>query len=257
MIEPAALKALLMNHQVIPAKFAGHRMLLDAGGILIWPQQNILIFSDLHLEKGSFLTQFANPLPRFDSQDTIKRMALMIQRYDCEHIVCLGDSLHDGNALARMQPEDLASLNALVKSVAKWTWVLGNHDPDIPPEILGDRAPHLHINNVLLVHEPEDIAAINISVDEPEEHDEKNDLNLGRTKLDGQIIGHYHPKSSYKLANRKVTGKSFVCTDNMLLMPAFGKYTGGLDIKDDAFLPLFTRKNALVYLTYHHKIYLL
>ncbi|MFT5996774.1 MAG: hypothetical protein ACI9RV_002384, partial [Glaciecola sp.] len=62
MIAPELLKTLLIDHQVIPVKFAGHRMLLDAGGVLLWPQQDLLIFSDLHLEKGSFLSQFANPL---------------------------------------------------------------------------------------------------------------------------------------------------------------------------------------------------
>lgn len=251
MIDPAQLKTLLMSHQVIPAKFAGHRLLLDAGGVLVWPQQNILIFSDLHLEKGSFLSQFANPLPRFDSKDTLRRMKMMMERYQCEHVVCLGDSLHDGNALARMQPDDLATLNVLVKSVARWTWILGNHDPEIPLEIFGSRAPFLAVNNVLLVHEPEDLDDINrhfaLQSNLPEHH----------VAVDSQIIGHYHPKSSYKLANRKVTGKSFVCADNMLLMPAFGKYTGGLDINDSAFEPLFTRKDVLVYLSYHQKIYLL
>jgi DNA ligase-associated metallophosphoesterase len=251
MITPQDLKALLMNHRVIPVKFAGHRMLLDAGGVLLWPQQKVLIFSDLHLEKGSFLTQFANPLPRFDSKDTLKRMQLMISRYDCDHIVCLGDSLHDKNALARMQDDDLDQLNTLVASVPKWTWVLGNHDPDIPPEILGERAPFLHISNVLLVHEPEDITHINASLSSAILFAD------GYTQIDAQIIGHYHPKATYKLANHKVTGKTFVCAETVLLMPAFGKYTGGLDIDDEAFKPIFNRNKVLVYLSYHQKIYLL
>jgi metallophosphoesterase superfamily enzyme len=40
-------------------------------------------------------------------------------------------------------------------------------------------------------------------------------------------------------------------------MPAFGKYTGGLDIKDTAFTDLFDLKKADVHLTYNGKIYLL
>jgi metallophosphoesterase superfamily enzyme len=191
-------------------------------------------------------------LPRFDSKETLKRMHLMMQRYDCGHIVCLGDSLHDGNALSRMQIDDLERLNTLVDSVAKWTWILGNHDPDIPPEILGKRAPLLQIQNVLLVHEPEVLAIVNENA-----INENCALDSQHVPVEAQIIGHYHPKSSYKLANRKVTGKSFVCGDNILLMPAFGKYTGGLDINDKAFEHMFTRKSALVYLTYHQKIYLL
>ncbi len=235
MIAVEALKVLLSRHQVIPVSLAGNRLLLDANGVVVWPQQDMLIFSDLHLEKGSFLSQFANPLPRFDSKETLSRMAAIIKRYDCQHIVCLGDSLHDGNAISRMHQEDLACLNSLVLSVNKWTWVLGNHDPDIPEAILGERASYIAAANLLLVHEPEDIT----------EH----------AQSEAQVIGHYHPKSSHKLANRKVTGKSFVCAQDIMLMPAFGKYTGGLNINDDAFASLFTRKSADVYLMYNHKIY--
>jgi hypothetical protein len=263
MISPQALQALLLNHQVIPLKFAGNRMLLDGHGVLVWPAQNLLIFSDLHLEKGSFLTQFANPLPRFDSKDTLKRMRLLIERYDCKHIVCLGDSLHDGNALSRMQQDDLKALNAMVKQVARWTWVLGNHDPEIPLEILGERCAHLQLQNVLMVHEPEDLESFLYDRNKAHSNLNENLLEKSSHKQEctqdpsAQIIGHFHPKSSYKISNRKVTGKTFIQTPTLLLMPAFGKYTGGLDINDKAFTPLFARKEALVYLTYHQKIYLL
>jgi metallophosphoesterase superfamily enzyme len=253
MITPQALQILLGNHQVIPIKFAGHSMLLDAGGVLVWPQQDLLVFSDLHLEKGSFLSQFANPLPRFDSKDTIKRMSLLMQRYDCQHVVCLGDSLHDANALKRMLQDDLTRLNTLVKSVSKWTWVLGNHDPNIPLEVLGERAPYLLLQNVLLVHEPENLEVEII----PGEALLPQKQALAWQAANAQIIGHYHPKSSHKLANRKVTGKSFVCDESIVLMPAFGKYTGGLDIDDEAFADVFSRKRAQVYLSYLQKIYLL
>lgn len=242
MISAELLQTLLVNHQVIPVKFAGHRMLFDAAGVVIWPQQDLLIFSDLHFEKGSFLSQFANPLPRFDSKDTLKRMQALIERYTCTHIVCLGDSLHDDNALSRMQHEDLTQLNALVTSVPKWTWVLGNHDPDIPPEIKGERATSIQCQNVLLVHEPEDL----------------DEYSASRGALvNAQIVGHYHPKSTYRLANRRVTGKTFVCAPHILLMPAFGKYTGGLDIKDSAFEGIFDIKESSIYMSYHQKIYLL
>lgn len=240
MIAPEALKQRLMNHQVIPIKFAQQRMLLDASGVLIWPSQDVMIFSDLHLEKGSFLSQFASPLPRFDSRDTLIRMAQMIAVYDCQKVVCLGDSLHDGNALSRMQPEDLCALNQMVASAKEWTWILGNHDPEIPPAIKGTRAPYLEIAGVLLVHEPEDL----------------KDFKHAHA----QIIGHYHPKSSHKISNRKVTGKCFICANTILLMPAYGKYTGGLDIQHEAFMPMLANEENSafdIYLIYHHKIYML
>lgn len=124
MIAVEALQQRLKENQVIPIRFAGHRLLLDASGVLIWPAQDLIIFSDLHLEKGSFLSQFANPLPRFDSKDTLKRIANMLSIYCCGNVVCLGDSLHDGNALSRMQQDDLETLNIMVQSVERWTWIL-------------------------------------------------------------------------------------------------------------------------------------
>lgn len=47
-----------------------------------------------------------------------------------------------------------------------------------------------------------------------------------------------------------------MCAKDILLMPAFGKYTGGLDIEDEAFDSLFVRKTADVYLLYNQKIYM-
>lgn len=254
MIGAPALQELLKSHQVIAVNFAGHRVLLDAAGVLVWPQHSVLIFSDLHLEKGSFLSQFAHPLPRFDTQDTLRRMRLSMLRYQCEHIVCLGDSLHDGNAAKRMQTDDLDALNTLVNSVDNWTWVLGNHDPDIPDEIIGKRLPSLQLHNVLLVHEPQALTRSDLPM-------RNNDISATDETVSqapsAQIVGHYHPKSSVNLTNRRVSGKSFICSPTTLLMPAFGKYTGGLDVTDSAFDEVFARKDANVYFTYQQKIYML
>lgn len=240
MIEINALQQRLAANQVIPISYAGSKLLLDASGAIIWPAHKAIIFSDLHLEKGSFLSQFANPLPRFDSSDTIKRMQACNDIYQCEHIICLGDSLHDGNAVKRMQKTDLATLNKLVESVARFTWILGNHDPQIPDEIKGERLPFLVLSQLLLAHEPEELT-----------------LFTHAKKIRGQVIGHYHPKSTHKLANKRVTGKCFVACESMLVMPAFGKYTGGLDTKDDAFKGILGEQDTSTYLLFNQKIFFL
>jgi uncharacterized protein len=44
-------------------EFAGQKLILHAAGVIYWVQENILIFSDLHLEKGSyFVREFPTPL---------------------------------------------------------------------------------------------------------------------------------------------------------------------------------------------------
>lgn len=240
MIDLASLHHRLHTNKVIPLNFCNNKVLLDASGALIWPSHDLIIFSDLHFEKGSFLCQFAHPLPRHDTRKTLENMQTIQAEYKCKWIVCLGDSLHDHSAHLRMQQEDVQALNDFVDSAERFTWVLGNHDPDIPDILKGERQDSLTLNNVLLSHEPEII-----------------DSDGNNTAIDGQIVGHFHPKSSHTLMRRKVTGKSYLCTDTMMFMPAFGAYTGGLDANDEAFKAFFKQQELKTFLCYQKRIYLL
>jgi len=237
MIDATQLKALVLSNTAIPYKFANTRVLLDGRGILLWPQHDLLVFSDLHFEKGSFLTQFANPLPRFDTRETIKRMQLLISEYKPSRVICLGDSFHDGNADKRIAAQEVDAINDMIAMVETWTWILGNHDPDIPSIVEGERAHHLALERLLFVHEPENLE------DYPD--------------CDAQVVGHFHPKTRYRLANQKITGKSFVIGDTLLLMPAFGKYTGGLSSDDEAITSLFGKASPQIMLTYNKKLFML
>jgi hypothetical protein len=226
-----------MNNNVIPIRFCDKRMIVDGRGILYWPQHDLLVFSDLHFEKGSFLTQFAHPLPRFDTRETISRMQSAITDYAPKQVLCLGDSFHDGNAEKRMQYEDIIALNQLVEAVEIWTWILGNHDPEIPASLGGTRAPWIALDALLFVHEPESLSQ--------------------HIECIGQIVGHFHPKTSCKVNNKTITGKSFIMGDDVLLMPAFGKYTGGLSSDHKAIKSLFVKNNPQILLTYHKKLFML
>lgn len=238
MIKPEVLHKMVMSNAVIPIRFNQHRMLIDGRGVLYWPRHDMLVFSDLHFEKGSFLTQFAHPLPRFDTTDTIKRMANIIEEYEPKQLICLGDSFHDMNAGKRMQADDIGAINELVSGVDKWVWVLGNHDPEVPQALHGMRAPYFKLNNILFVHEPETLGVEKF------------------TDCEAQVIGHFHPKSTHKLKERKVTGKSFLLGNNLMIMPAFGKYTGGLDSEHEAIQSLFDEQHAQAFLCYHMKVYM-
>jgi len=219
-------------------RFAGHSMVLDASGTLFWPEFDLLIFSDLHFEKGSFLSQFAHPLPRLDTRTTLTSMQKAISIYQAQHVVCLGDSFHDGNAVSRMEPDNIACINRMVKETTLWQWVLGNHDPQIPPEIAGHSIPFLCVSNVLLVHEPEDI-----------QQDSEQ-----FSAIDAQIIGHFHPKVRTKQLSQTMTGKCFVQGKYKLLMPAFGQYTGGLWASDEVIVALVSNK-ARYHMMYSNKLY--
>ena len=135
--------------------FCGQRLLLDAEGAIYWPEQSLLLVSDLHFEKASFLAQFGAMLPRYDTHHTLQLITQLIARYQPARIVCLGDSFHDAKAHARLQPADRESLAALVPSVGQWNWVLGNHDASLSTELPGAQTQSLDIAGIRLLHEPE------------------------------------------------------------------------------------------------------
>lgn len=241
MISEKALMLRLSNKQSCIVEFASNRFLLDASGTLFWPDFDLLIFSDLHFEKGSFLSQFANPLPRIDTRNTLNSMKKVLATYQPRYVVCLGDSFHDGNAISRMETDDIDFLNNMVNSVQHWQWVLGNHDPEIPREIAGKSFVSLKQNNILLVHEPEDLKKI-------------NEDNTNTQVITAQIIGHFHPKMRTKQSGHSMSGKCFIVAKDVLFMPAFGQYTGGLLADDKAIKSMIAEKPAQ-FLLYGQKIY--
>ena len=55
----------------------------------------------------------------------------------------------------------------------------------------------------------------------------------------GEICGHFHPKAAIATRGRRVIRPCFVADGRRMVMPAFGAYTGGLDVLDPAIAGLF------------------
>lgn len=210
-------------------EFGGWPLKLDASGVLFWASEEMLIVSDLHLEKASFLARFGSPLPQYDTRDTLYRLEAAIKQYQPRQVVCLGDSFHDRNAYHRLQCEERSFLHAMVESVPRWHWILGNHDAVHPCELPGQCYPYLHVGGVTLAHEPEQADRI-------------------------QIVGHFHPKARLSLGGSRVSGKCFMVAERLLIMPSFGSYTGGLDSEEPA-LGTLTNSPYRRFILYKNKIW--
>ncbi len=198
--------------------------------MLVVPDLKMLIVSDLHFEKGSFLATSNDLLPQYDTLDTLERLNGLIRWYQPETVICLGDSFHDAYAHHRMSDALCNKINQLCESVMRWVWVLGNHDPDIAECFAGERLPHYQIDNVMLTHEPM------------------------QTELP-QIIGHFHPKTRIKMVRSRISGKCFVKNENYLLMPSFGSYTGGLDASHNAIHTYIPKREQKKFFIYNKRIW--
>jgi hypothetical protein len=187
-------------------------MVADLSGALFWEEQRLLVVSDLHLEKGSSFAARGILLPPYDTVATLSRLASVIARLNPRTVIALGDSFHDRTAHERLSAPDREALVAL-QARRDWVWISGNHDPALSSDLGGTIASEVAIGPIVFRHEP-----------------------TGRA---GEIAGHLHPKARVATRARWLERRCFVGDGERMVMPAFGAYTGGLSIRDDAFAKIF------------------
>jgi uncharacterized protein len=192
---------------------AGTTAVLDLSGALYLPDADALVVADLHLEKGSAFARRGLMLPPYDTRETLRALAGVLDRYAPRTVIALGDSFHDRGGPDRLGPDDRRALAGL-QAGRSWLWITGNHDRALPSDIGGEVLDDLALGHLTLRHEP--LAG----------------------PLD-EIAGHLHPAGKVRLRGRSVRRRCFVTDGRRCVMPAFGVYAGGLNVCDAAFQPLF------------------
>lgn len=195
----------------------GHALTPIAAGALFWEAESTLIVADLHLEKGAAFARLGMLLPPYDTRVTLQRLAVIIKSLAPRRVVALGDSFHRIESALGLDLADRAVLYALQQD-REWYWVLGNHDPELPRSVGGIICTALTVGGITLRHEPSD------------------------TVSSHEIAGHLHPVARISKRGEVIRRKCFATDGNRLVMPAFGAYTGGLNVLDEAFGSLFLRR---------------
>jgi DNA ligase-associated metallophosphoesterase len=193
-------------------EIAGAELVVDPAGILWWPAERLLAVADLHFEKASSFARYGALLPPFDTAATLARLCEAIMRYRPRAVLALGDSFHDGDGPQRLGDTDRDMIAALQQG-RDWVWVAGNHDPDPAVGIGGVFTPELSVGAVIFRHEPKGQA--------------------------GEIAGHLHPMARISARGRSVSRKCSAIDGERMVMPAFGAFTGGLNIRAAAFVNVF------------------
>ena len=188
--------------------FRGETLLLDPVGVLFWPARSLLVVADLHLEKGSACARRGQLVPPWDSMLTLERLERAIGFYAPACVLALGDSFHDDEGAGRLSDADRARLSGLAERAA-FIWIAGNHDRRGTVDIPGTQAESWSLGPITFRHEAAPRAA-------------------------GEISGHFHPKASVATRAASITRPCFVAGAEKIMLPAFGAYTGGLDIRAPA-----------------------
>ena len=213
-----------------PLTLNGESLRLLPEGALWRPECSTLVVADLHFEKGSAMAARGRRLaPPYDTAATLERLERIVRRLQPKRVVALGDSFHDLDGPARLAASERERIRRLT-GATDWLWLEGNHDPAPPNDLGGRAAADCVIGNLVFRHLPSAGAA------------------------PGEVAGHLHPKATVATSARRVSGFCFVTDGQRLLLPAFGAYTGGLDVGAPAIKGLF-RRGFRVFLLGRDRLY--
>jgi DNA ligase-associated metallophosphoesterase len=191
---------------------AGVSLFADPDGAIYWPEQGLLAVADLHLEKGSSFAARGMLLPPYDTAATLARLARLITHYAPRCVIALGDSFHDGGAPARLSEGDRDGLRVMQRG-RDWIWITGNHDPEPADGVGGTFADSLALDPLTFRHLP--------------------------SGAPGEVSGHLHPMARISHRGRAVSRRCFAADKMRMVMPAFGAFTGGLNVRGAAFADVF------------------
>jgi hypothetical protein len=197
-------------------ELAGVAVLLRPSGAMYLETERLLVVADLHLEKGSAYAARGQMLPPYDTRETLTRLAAEAAQLRPKAILLLGDTFHDRAAESRLGAEDARALTTIA-AVSELIWVVGNHDADGPRALPGEVAAGWSVAGLSLVHEP------------------------AADPRYGEVAGHLHPAAKVKGRVGSVRRRCFVTDGERLVLPAFGAFAGGLNVRDAAFRGLFRR----------------
>jgi uncharacterized protein len=189
---------------MVPLSFGGEAFSALPGGALFWPRRRALLIADLHLEKASWFAARGQLLPPYDTLATLADLQALVAACGAAEVWCLGDSFHDRDGCDRLPAAARDTLTGLT-AATRWTWITGNHDPELRDRCGGAVVAEALLDGILLRHE----------ADPAERRPE--------------LSGHFHPKLRVTLRGRQVARRCFVATASKLVLPAFGSLTGGLD----------------------------
>ena len=213
-----------------PIEVCGLTFVADRSGALYWPAEKALIVADLHLEKGSSGAARGRLLPPYDTRETLLKLAAAVDAFEAQAIIALGDSFHDAGAGDRIAAGDLDILR-MIRDEREWLWVKGNHDPAIDERLGGDVVDEIRLGGLTLRHVP------------------------AAGRITHEIAGHLHPAARLNVHGASLRRPCFIGNGLRLVLPAFGAFTGGLNVLDEAFMPLFGSDGFAVWMLGEEGLY--
>jgi DNA ligase-associated metallophosphoesterase len=186
----------------------GERLILDASGAIFWKRHRWLIISDLHLGKSMHFRKQGIAMPVHVEEENLRKIERVIEVYKPRKVILLGDLFH---SVYNAQWERITGLTSRFRP-GYFVLIKGNHD--ILPDWHYYRTS-MKICDKELIKEPF------LFTHEP-------------TKTEGSqinVAGHIHPAvRMHGKGKQSLRFPCFLLADKLILMPAFGEFTGSARI---------------------------
>jgi len=184
-------------------------------GALYLPDERVLLVADLHLEQGASLARRGVHVPPYDTAGTLDALEDVLAETKPWRLILLGDSFHDAVAHEALDARDLDRLRSLTARI-ETVWISGNHDPEAHGNLGGFCVAEVALGRITLRHIPQRVL-----------------------KDACEVSGHLHPGAAIEQRGIRLRAKCFVSDGRRLILPAFGRYTGALNVRSEAFRGLF------------------
>lgn len=194
---------------------------------IVWKNEKTLLISDLHLGKVTHFRKEGIAIPSTAFENNFTRLDEIILSNTINQIIFLGDLFHNSHN---------AEWNLFTKWRNKYNFiemiiVLGNHD------IL---SPQLFKDNNIKVFENDYIIGSFVFSHHPIEKSLKNHYHF---------CGHIHPEFYLKAkAKQRLKLPCFVVEKHQAILPSFGIFTGGYEMKQLPGRQIFVVADNEIYL---------
>lgn len=197
----------------VGVEVAGAALWLRPDGSVWDAASRTLFVTDLHLGKGAVFRARGIPVPSGDSRADLARLSKAVSTTGADAVVVLGDLAHAAGSWDAHVVDALAAWRDRHPAVDV-TVVRGNHDRAAgdPPPALGFR----------IAREPFERGGLDLR-----HHPPDGGQSTGRPVL----AGHLHPVVRLEDGRDRVRLPCFWRREGVLVLPAWGGFTGGAPIR--------------------------
>lgn len=188
-------------------KINSEEFIFDYRRAIYWPKEKILISTDLHWGKTTYMQKHGIPISDQVFDHDLKRLEALLKDYETSTFLVLGDLVHHEQSLTAPMMEKIAYFRH--QQPCELLLIEGNHDRyAVFPESWGI------LTEKSFAHK-----------DFYFTHD------LKKKSPYYQFAGHLHPMLKFYSGHDSMRLPSFILTEKYCLLPAFSYFTGGQEVR--------------------------